>query len=147
MKVLRRNHLLLIGALAAIGVVYSVLAIKYTFAFRGSPAAIMMMRRIDQIVPFIGRLLIGPLWYAVLLPPITIVLAVLRVDIVHTVAVLAAFAVIMMLTWFQIADLPGLIVIAMIGSQVMGISLSVGLQLPLWWLVRMVVHGEKRILG
>ncbi len=81
-----------------------------------------------------------------LLPPITITVAILRVDIVYTTAVLWTYGVIMMIVWLQVADLPFPINMAVGSSSLIGMLLSVGLQLPLWWLVRMMVHGEKRIL-
>jgi hypothetical protein len=121
--------------LVLLGFVYSVAATKYSYALRLSPHILALDFPLE-------RLIIGPLWPVVLLPPVTIGTAILRVGFPKGVLILFAASLVMVATEYQVQDFWHLaIVTGTIFVDVGGLFYCVAVQLPLWGLVAAIVKA------
>ena len=122
-------------ALALIGVAYLLAATKYSYALRLSPA--MLAAHFP-----LARLVIGPLWPMLLLLPVTIGIAIIRVGIPTGLIVLFAAGLVIVATEYQVQNFWHIAFSSgTIFSDLLGLIFSVVFQLPLWGVVGSIVKA------
>lgn len=122
-------------ALALLCLVYSVAATKYSYALRLSPHMLALHFPLE-------RLIIGPLWPMVLLLPVTIGTAILRVGFPMTLMVLFAAGFVIVATEYQVQHFWHLALsTGTIFTDLVGLIFCVAVQLPLWVLVDAIVKA------
>ena len=145
MKQFRANRRFTLVSLALLGLIYASLSMIFTLNFRLSPAAITLMHHVDRAFAIpVARIVLGQLWYGVLLIPISAALAFLRTGCVLTFAALIFYGIVMMLIqiqllhmWWRLA-IPGALAL-----EILPVIVSVILQLPLWALVRLIASLRR----
>lgn len=126
-----------LALLAILGAVYAVAARFFTLDFASSTYGISVIRSIDHAVPLpfpIMRLLLGHP-YLILLLPVTLVLAFLRVRVESTLAILMLYGIIMAATAYVLLHQWARVGMGLWLQDLFAIIFSVALQLVLYVIV------------
>jgi hypothetical protein len=124
-------------AMIALGALYAVMATRYTLPLRLAPVLLTSHSPLT-------RLLIGPLWTVVILPPLTVMLALFDNNFVRSCQLLLLYGAVVVLAEYQfthfwlIAIRTGTVIM-----DAMGLVLSVTVQFALWAFVRVLVRWAR----
>jgi len=127
-----------LALLAILGAVYAVAARFFTLDFATSPYGISVIRGIDHAMPLqfpIMRLLFYRFPYLILLLPVTLVLAFLRVRVESTLVILMVYGVIIAATTYVLLQQWTRVEMGLWLQDLFAIIFCVALQLVLYVLV------------
>jgi hypothetical protein len=122
-----------IAVLAIAGAVYAVAVRFFLLDFIATPAGIALIRGIDHAVRFsLMRLLFGQYCYVILLVPVTVVLAWMRVRAESAIWMLLLYALVMMVTAYVALHLWPRVAMGLWFSDLFAVIVSIAVHMALF---------------